>query len=269
MSGTAQPDLGLQTHFWNRRAADYPDPCSAVHRAGQARRLARLPAAARPAPGVEILDVGAGTGALALFAAEAGASVTALDVSEAMLGRLRDAAKHRPIATVLADWRSLDPASAGFCHAFDIVYAQMVPSFRSIADFARLDACSRRWCVFIGWGRARRDPWLQAAFAAHDVPWEVPAGVPLATELLARLGRNPRPLYWKETWSRTRSGAAALRDAADHLFVRGVDADLDLLRRELARIGGAEQLVDRSVVEIGMLAWEVDPGRTPERRQAA
>jgi SAM-dependent methyltransferase len=267
MSGTAQPDLGLQARFWNRRAADYPAARSPGHRARQARRFARLPAAAQPAPGVEILDVGAGAGALALFAADAGATVTALDVSEAMLARLREAAKPRPIATVLADWRSFDPASAGFRHAFDVVYAQMVPSFRSIADFARLEDCSRRWCVFIGWGRARRDPWLQAAFAAHDVPWEVPAGVPLATELLARLGRDPRPSYWKETWSRTRSAAAALRDAADHLFVRGVDADFALLRRELTRIGGAEQLVDRSVVEIGMLAWAVDTGHMPELRQ--
>ena len=102
----------------------------------------------------------------------------------------------------------------GWRRAFDRVYAQMMPSFREAADFARFEACSRGWCVFIGWGRERHDAWLQAAFAAHGVPWEVPAGVPLAAAQLQTLGRQPVPVYWRETWQRRRTLEQAMADAA-------------------------------------------------------
>ena len=258
MTKSVQPDLERQAAFWDARAAEFPDPREPIQRERLLRRLARLPFDARPGPARQLLDIGAGTGALALYAAEQGAVVTALDISAAMLNRLNEAAKPRRIATVRADWRLFDQEAAGFSGAFDVVCAQMVPSFREVTDFARMEACSRGWCVFIGWGRERHDPWLETAFAAHDVPWQVPTGVPLGVQCLRTLGRDPEPIYWSETWNRTRSAAAAIRDAADHLFVRGVDADLGLLRRELSKTSVRDQLVDQSVVEIGLLAWRIE-----------
>ena len=50
-----------------------------------------------PAPLAKVLDAGAGTGALSLLAADLGFRVTALDLSEGMLGRLRDKAKDREL----------------------------------------------------------------------------------------------------------------------------------------------------------------------------
>lgn len=268
MVGAAQPYLDRQAAFWDARAADYVDPRAPLHRARQAERMERLPRDAQPRPGLRVLDVGAGTGSLSLHAAEQGAEVTALDLSGKMLERLSEFVRPRAIATVQADWRAFNPEAAGFGRAFDIVCAQMVPSFREVSDFARLERCSRRWCVFIGWGRARRDPWLEVAFAAHHLPWEVPAGVPLAKQLLRELGRDVVPAYWRETWSRTRSMAAAIRDATDHLFVRGVDADPRLLRDELSRIAAGDALVDESVVEIGLLAWRIDAPAPRDRTKS-
>ena len=46
-----------------------------------------------PEPGSKVLDVGAGTGALSLLAAELGYQVTALDLSPGMLGRAELKAK--------------------------------------------------------------------------------------------------------------------------------------------------------------------------------
>jgi len=48
-----------------------------------------------PAPPVRVLDVGAGTGALSLMAAELGHRVTALDLSPGMLARLQEKAQAR------------------------------------------------------------------------------------------------------------------------------------------------------------------------------
>ena len=254
-SGAAQPELARQAAFWDARAADYVDPRSPDQRARQAERISRLPPDAQPGKGLRVLDVGAGTGSLSFHACEQGAHVTALDVSGKMLDRLREITRPYAIATVMADWRRLDPDAAGFARAFDVVYAQMVPVFREASDFARLERCSRGWCVFIGWGRERHDPWLERAFAAHGVPWEVPTGVPLAAQLLGGLGRDVEPLYWRETWHRRRSMAAALSDATDHLFVRGVRADPDRLRDLLSPMARGDEVADESVVELGLIAW--------------
>jgi SAM-dependent methyltransferase len=259
MTASAQPDLDRQAGFWDARAADYPDPRWPEQHRRLLQRIGRLPREARPGPGLRLLDVGAGAGSLALHAAEQGSIVTALDVSAGMLRRLEAAAGQQPIRTLVADWRGFDVDRAGFRRAFDLVYAQMVPSFREAADFARLEACSRGWCVFIGWGRERHDPWLEAAFLAHGVPWEVPTGVPLAVELLAALGRDPHPVYWPETWKRSRSVDAALRDARDHLHARGADASPELLRALMEKMSDGDRIVDACQVEIGLLAWHVDP----------
>lgn len=250
-----QPALERQSAFWDARAADYPDPLAAAERARMRQRLAHWPKAACPRPGQRVLDIGAGTGALALHALEAGAEVTALDVSAAMLQRLARTLAPVPVAAVQADWRAVDIDALGWRRAFDLVAAQMVPSLRESADFERMSACSRGWCLFVGWGRERHDPWLEAAFAAHGVPWAVPAGVPLAASCLRACGHRVWPCYWRETWQRQRTRDAALRDAVDHLEVRGVQADLARLQALLGTCTRDERLVDCCEVEIGLLAW--------------
>lgn len=250
-----QPHLDRQAPFWDARATDFPGGRDPKAIARLLSRLAAVPEPARPTPGCRILDVGAGTGVLAIHAARVGAVVTALDVSPAMLSRLRDDAAGQAIETVCADWRTINPVAMGWQRRFDSVFVQMVPSFREPADFARLEACSRGWCVFIGWGRVRNDPWLQLAFAAHGVEWTVPPGVPLAVSMLASLGRSVTPVYLSETWRRDRSIDAAVRDAADHLFVRGISPDENKLQRLANERAAAGRLIDASEIEVGVLAW--------------
>ncbi len=69
--------------------------------------------------GQHILDVGAGTGRVTLPLTQKGAIVTALDVSEGMLERLRIKAKRLPITTVQGDAETL-PFSD---ETFDMVVA--------------------------------------------------------------------------------------------------------------------------------------------------
>ena len=76
--------------FWDRDSHTYDDSTS--HSASDPLEAAAWRAALRralPDPGGRVLDVGAGTGALSLLAAELGYVVTALDLSEGMLSKAR------------------------------------------------------------------------------------------------------------------------------------------------------------------------------------
>src|SRR4249919_420996 len=76
--------------FWDRDSRTYDD--SASHSISDPLEAAAWRAALRralPDPGANVLDAGAGTGALSLLAAELGYVVTALDLSEGMLAKAR------------------------------------------------------------------------------------------------------------------------------------------------------------------------------------
>lgn len=82
--------------FWDEDAHTYDAAKShAISDPLEAAAWRRALEEALPPPGVRVLDVGAGTGALSILAAELGHEVTALDLSSGMLGRAELKANER------------------------------------------------------------------------------------------------------------------------------------------------------------------------------
>lgn len=96
--------------------------------------LARVPLT----PASRVLDVAAGTGALALLAADTGAQVLATDFSPGMVGRIAAAALPNVDARVM-DGQALDLPDAGFDAVFSIFGVIMFPDWRrGLAEMARV-----------------------------------------------------------------------------------------------------------------------------------
>ncbi len=115
-SGTLPPDR-VETMF--DRIAPVYDVMNRVMTAGLDQRWRRATVKAVVAPGDRVLDAACGTGDLAVIAAKAGANVTGLDFSEAMLERARR--KSADIEWVRGDLlalpfddESFDAATVGF-----------------------------------------------------------------------------------------------------------------------------------------------------------
>lgn len=82
--------------FWDADAHTYDSTKShAISDPLEAAAWRQALLEALPEPGATVLDVGAGTGALSLLAAELGFEVTALDLSPGMLGQAERKAKER------------------------------------------------------------------------------------------------------------------------------------------------------------------------------
>jgi 2-polyprenyl-3-methyl-5-hydroxy-6-metoxy-1,4-benzoquinol methylase len=67
-----------------------------------------------PAPPAPVLDVGTGTGSLALLAADLGYAVTGVDLSEGMLARAREKAALAEVSLDLVHGRAEDPPAGPF-----------------------------------------------------------------------------------------------------------------------------------------------------------
>ncbi|HYE44452.1 MAG TPA: class I SAM-dependent methyltransferase [Caulobacter sp.] len=89
-------------------------------------------------PGARILDVAAGTGALALAAAQAGAQVLATDFSPGMVARIAAAALPNVEARVM-DGQALTLPDGGFDAVFSIFGVIMFPDWRKgLSEMARV-----------------------------------------------------------------------------------------------------------------------------------
>jgi SAM-dependent methyltransferase len=83
----------------------------------------------RPEPGMEILDIGCGTGNFSLELARIGVKVTGIDVSEAMLAKAREKAAREGLAIefLRADARQLPFADESFDAVVSVTALEFVP----------------------------------------------------------------------------------------------------------------------------------------------
>ena len=137
---------------------------SAVKNRESSKLFARLRSQGLFKKGMRVLDVGCGTGRMAIAFALQGAEVYALDFSSAMLERMRQNFPKQvagKIHIVQADWVKLDLKKRGWQQAFDLVFACMTPAIRTPDAFLKLHAASCGGCYYRGWAGRRKDSLLQ------------------------------------------------------------------------------------------------------------
>jgi len=91
------------------------------------------------APGMTLLDIACGPGALSLAAVAAGARVTAIDFSQAMIDRLTERAEGLAIDARQMDGQALDFAANGFDRVCSVFGIPLFPDWRSgLAEMVRV-----------------------------------------------------------------------------------------------------------------------------------
>ena len=112
-------------HHWNNRAAKFDDdPCHGLHSSAQREAWIKIVDRLAGPTAISVLDVGCGTGFLALLFAELGHSVTGIDLAPAMLNVARQKAEqlHLNVRLRLENAATLQDPDA----TYDLVIARHV-----------------------------------------------------------------------------------------------------------------------------------------------
>lgn len=175
-----------------------------------------------PAAPARVLDVGAGTGALALLAAELGYDVTAIDLSEGMLAKARAKAGALGHDVTFVHGPAEEPPAGPFDAVIERHVSWTLPDPVSAMRAWRAVMAPGGRLVLLEGSWAGEGPWTQAKDALarwiergrgieddHHAPYpdEVLAALPL------RRTTSPAPFVeavWTSGWSRVR--IARLRD---------------------------------------------------------
>lgn len=216
--------------------------------------------------GMSVLDVGCGTGRLAMRLARQGAQVTALDFSSGMLERLKGnipAELSNRIEIVQADWETLSLESLGWERRFDLVVANMTPAVGNPATFDKLMAASRRGCFIKAWAEKRRNLILA------DL-WERILKKPLRDShsiitclfnILLTMGCFPDLTFEEIVWDRSEPVEQVITDYLT-FFSGALETMTDEIRDAI--VTAIETIAVNGMVEekirgrTGLLTWRID-----------
>jgi len=192
--------------YWNRLAGRFE------RWAGQERtrrRVARVMAWLEQQralhPKMELLDIGAGTGAFAIPLARQVKKVVALEPAPAMLEVLRRRVEAEGISNIeflCREWEEVSPEAEGLAGRFDLVFASLTPGVRDVATLEKMMVCSRRWCFLCDFAGRRRSPVredLWRVIFGEEMP---PPGHDIIYPLnyLYTLGYCPSFQVWVDEW---------------------------------------------------------------------
>jgi len=150
---------------------------------------------------LEILDIGCGTGLLAIELARRGARITAVDFSLGMLDRFRENIPKQlenRIEILSMDWYKADIEALGWKKRFDLTIAFMSPAISTPGALEKMMATSKDACAMRGWAGKRHHPIMDDLwFRIMGTPLEdKPQSFMIKFNLLVAMGFLP-DLSWE------------------------------------------------------------------------
>jgi len=246
--------------FWERMALHYPLPFEEKTLSDTLRVLSVVKRQGVDFSQAAVLDIGCGTGIYALPLAQEAARVTGVDDSAAMIQRMTDVmvpAGIQNVQPVKAAWKDLDISASGFEKAFDVAWISMSPAVKTIHDFEKMEKCARKWCVYIGWGRKRKNQLMEEVFRMHGLAYGPPPGAKAAYDLLVGSGRTPSLDYFETSWDWTGPAEDALEDVACFIEMQGGTANRELIQKTLERHEKDGRVSHTTHVEEGIMVWRI------------
>jgi SAM-dependent methyltransferase len=251
--------------YWNARAAEYALPFEKENLSRTNRIIEIAESNGLSIWGARILDIGCGPGTFALPLAMRGASVKALDISDAMLTLLDEEMRRESIKgveSVRASWKDTNPVAAGFYRKFDIVLSAFSSAAETEIEIMKMEQCSRQWCVYAASGKTRHDRICKTLRRKFGLPLNPRPDIRDIRNILEKMGRTFR----YESYPVIVQGNKPIADIADYVATSleelGKTQDrtqiLNAISSESGVSGPTDVLSCKRRSEIGVLLWQAD-----------
>jgi len=206
-----------------------------------------------------ILDIGAGTGTIAIPLAQKGANVTAIDLSCGMLKALNEDALQTgvspSISTHQSDWDSF-PLS----QKYDIVIASMTPAISDKDKMEKMISASHNIGIYVGWGKYRTNKLVHALVKAHNADECSSEGCTKASHFISILAEKNIPYesdFFETSWADEYTYEEAKTYAYDQLKRRKIEPDSEVVDAILASNTHGDKVLVHTEAEKGIILWRV------------
>lgn len=206
-----------------------------------------------------VLDIGAGTGAIAIPLAQLGAHITAMDISQGMLDALNEDAKTHHLASHITTHQS-DWDSFVIEEPFDIVIASMTPAISDLEKIDKMLNASNGFGVYVGWGKYRNNKLVTALIEAHHFKEDecTSAGCMNAQSFINILSDKDirfETHFFDTSWTDTYSVEDAKEYAYDQLKRKELVPNEEIVERVLKEHMIKEKVHVTTEAEKGIVLW--------------
>lgn len=247
--------------FWDMKAKKYPKPFSEKVYPKVINLMNRLKKAGINLKNQRILEIGAGTGVFTLPMAQEASYVYAIDCSEEMMKVLLEEAEKYKIKNIhlhIGFWDEIDLDAYGLRKNFDSVFAMMTSAVKTQEDLLKMEACSKRWLCYLGWGRKRRDFLMEEVFRLHGLELKPPPGALQVYQILKGLGRDPSLEFFEDCWDWEGSIEEAVEDLSGFIEMQGGLPDKEKILCLLHQHETGRMIKHTTYVEEGLIVWRTE-----------
>jgi len=194
--------------YWDNAAATYNQDKDEVKEHRLEKTISVLKRNNLLFDNMQVLEIGCGTGTLAMELARHNAKITALDFSEKMLERFKNDITpdiEKNIIILHKDWHQIDIKAEKWDKKFDLVIAFMSPGVASSESFFKMMNCSKKACAMQGWAAKRTHPILSDLWRLiNKTPLEdKPQSILYKINLLFSLNYFPEISFSSIKWQHT------------------------------------------------------------------
>jgi len=206
-----------------------------------------------------ILDIGCGTGTVAIPLAKKGASITALDISDGMLGVLNEYMKvlglEPSIRLCQGDWKVYTPRQT-----YDIVMASLSPAISSEAAIEKMLNVTHDTGIYVGWGAYKKNLFLDMLAHSHNIPDKTSTGCIKVKQFIEVLEQKNVPCqthFFKTEWEDIFLPEEAKEFATMMLMRKEVEPDMSVIETVIKMFMQGNKVLVKTEAEKGVVLFSV------------